>query len=132
MKKDMICISCPMGCRISAEWDNDSDITVTGNKCQRGVVYGQEEILSPRRVVTATVDINSSFLNTLWKGGMLIPRDDRTKAFFVKVDEENNPQSEIDAGRVNIEIGANPSKPAEFVIFKIGLWDGGRALEEII
>jgi len=65
MKKDMICISCPMGCRITAEWDNESDITVTGNKCQRGIIYGKEEILSPRRVVTATININSSWLGRL-------------------------------------------------------------------
>jgi CxxC motif-containing protein len=65
MKKDMICISCPMGCRISAEWESESDITVTGNKCQRGIIYGKEEILSPRRVVTATININSSFLGRL-------------------------------------------------------------------
>jgi len=65
MKKDMICISCPMGCRISAEWESESDITVTGNKCQRGIIYGKEEILSPRRVVTATININSSWLGRL-------------------------------------------------------------------
>ncbi len=65
MKKDMICISCPLGCRITAEWNNESDITVTGNKCQRGIVYGKEEILSPRRVVTATININSSWLSRL-------------------------------------------------------------------
>ncbi|MDA3937964.1 MAG: DUF1667 domain-containing protein [Spirochaetia bacterium] len=65
MKKDMICISCPMGCRISAEWGKENIITVTGNKCQRGDVYGKEEILSPRRVVTATLNINSSWLGRL-------------------------------------------------------------------
>ena len=65
MKKDMICISCPMGCRISAEWDSENEITVSGNKCQRGVVYGREEILSPRRVVTATIDINSTWLSRI-------------------------------------------------------------------
>jgi CxxC motif-containing protein len=65
MKKDMICISCPIGCRISAEWENDSDIIVTGNKCQRGVVYGREEILSPRRIVSATMEINSSLLGRI-------------------------------------------------------------------
>ena len=62
MKKDMICISCPIGCRISAEWENESDVTITGNKCQRGAVYGREEILSPRRVLTASIGINSSWL----------------------------------------------------------------------
>ncbi|MCK5153067.1 MAG: DUF1667 domain-containing protein [Spirochaetales bacterium] len=65
MKKDMICISCPMGCRISAQWEVDSDIIVTGNKCERGVIYGQEEILSPRRVVTATIAIHSSWLGRM-------------------------------------------------------------------
>lgn len=65
MKKDMICISCPMGCRITAEWSNENYITVSGNKCQRGIIYGQEEILSPRRVVTATIDINSSWLGRI-------------------------------------------------------------------
>ena len=65
MKKDMICISCPMGCRITVEWENDNDIKVTGNKCPRGIVYGREEILSPRRVVTATIDINSSSLGRI-------------------------------------------------------------------
>ena len=65
MKRDMICISCPMGCRISADWNNEGDITVTGNKCPRGIIYGKEEILSPRRVVTATININSSWLGRL-------------------------------------------------------------------
>lgn len=65
MKKDMICISCPMGCRISVNWDNEKDIIVSGNKCPRGVIYGREEVLSPRRVVTATININSTYLGRL-------------------------------------------------------------------
>lgn len=65
MKKDMICISCPIGCRISAEWESDNDIIISGNKCPRGIIYGKEEILSPRRVVSATMNINSSWLGRL-------------------------------------------------------------------
>lgn len=42
-----------------------------------------------------------------------------SKAFYVKCDADLNPQSEIDAGRVNMEIGFFPLKPAEFVIIKI-------------
>lgn len=41
------------------------------------------------------------------------------QAFFVKCDDENNPQSEIDAGVVNVLIGFAPVKPAEFVVIKI-------------
>ena len=36
----------------------------------------------------------------------------------------------IDAGQVNVQIGICPVKPAEFVIFSIGQWDGGALIEE--
>ena len=52
------------------------------------------------------------------------------QSFYVKCDEETNPQEEIDAGYVNIEIGIAPVKPAEFVVFKIGQWDGGASISE--
>lgn len=40
-------------------------------------------------------------------------------AFDVKCDAELNPQSEVDAGRVNMEILFAPLKPAEFVLIRI-------------
>jgi uncharacterized protein len=41
------------------------------------------------------------------------------QAYFVKCDAENNPQSSIDNGIVNIVVGFAPLYPAEFVIFQI-------------
>ena len=41
------------------------------------------------------------------------------KAYFVKCDGENNPQSSIDLGVVNILVGFAPLKPAEFVVIQI-------------
>jgi CxxC motif-containing protein len=32
-------------------------LTITGNRCKRGLVYAQEEIRAPKRVVTATCGI---------------------------------------------------------------------------
>lgn len=69
MEKEIICISCPIGCRLKAEFNENktdldsSDIKITGNKCQRGIVYGTEEILAPKRIVTATCKINSKYQN---------------------------------------------------------------------
>ncbi len=40
-------------------------------------------------------------------------------AFFVKCDADLNPPSEVNAGRVNVEVGFAPLKPAEFVIIRI-------------
>jgi phage tail sheath protein FI len=42
-----------------------------------------------------------------------------TQAYFVKCDSENNPQSSIDQGIVNVLVGFAPLYPAEFVIIEI-------------
>ena len=64
MKKELVCISCPIGCRLTVTWDgervseNDPEsVSVEGNRCGRGVIYGREEALAPKRVVTATVPL---------------------------------------------------------------------------
>jgi phage tail sheath protein FI len=41
------------------------------------------------------------------------------QAYFVKCDSENNPQSNIDLGIVNVLIGFAPLYPAEFVVIQI-------------
>jgi CxxC motif-containing protein len=51
---EMICITCPMGCHLQIEKLSETDISVTGNRCARGEKYAREELLSPKRVVTAT------------------------------------------------------------------------------
>lgn len=71
----------------------------------------------------------SAFLWTEWKEGKLfgsVPAE----AFYVKCDAETNPQEMIDLGRLYVEIGVNPVKPAEFVIVRIGQWSGGVSMSE--
>jgi phage tail sheath protein FI len=63
-------------------------------------------------------DINS-FLRVLWRQGALFGNTP-DQAYFVKCDEENNPQETRDLGQLIIDIGIAPVKPAEFVIFRIG------------
>jgi len=73
------------------------------------------------RRLNATV---SSFLTNFWSQGGLsgnTPAD----AFFVKVDSTNNTQTTIDNGEVHIEVGVALQRPAEFVVIKIGQFDGG-------
>lgn len=47
------------------------------------------------------------------------------EAFYVKCDEETNPPESINEGRVVIEIGISPVKPAEFVVFRISQHQAG-------
>ena len=60
----------------------------------------------------------SAFLRIQWLEGKLVG-DTEQQAFFVKCDEETNPPEIVDAGQVITLIGAAPTKPAEFVIFRI-------------
>jgi phage tail sheath protein FI len=66
----------------------------------------------------------STFLTDFWSKGGLRGATPQA-AFFVKVDAENNPQSSIDNGYVNIEVGVALQRPAEFIVIKIGQFDGG-------
>ena len=56
---ELVCIACPIGCRMSVAAQPDGEVTVTGNRCPRGDVYGREEVSAPRRMVTAVVPTGS-------------------------------------------------------------------------
>ncbi len=63
MKKELICIVCPMGCHL--EVDIDNDYAVTGNQCKRGEVYGKKELTNPTRTITSTVRIKGGIYNRI-------------------------------------------------------------------
>lgn len=65
----------------------------------------------------------TAFLKTVWRDGALFGSSPE-EAFYVKVDDELNPPESRDLGRLIIEIGMSPVKPAEFVIFRISQWAG--------
>jgi phage tail sheath protein FI len=60
----------------------------------------------------------SAFLRTLWRNGALAGTS-TDEAFFVKCDRTTMLQDDFDAGRLICLIGVAPTKPAEFVIFRI-------------
>ena len=57
MEKNLICIVCPMGCRLKVTGDTD-DLKVSGGRCKKGVAYARDEITNPVRVVCTTVKID--------------------------------------------------------------------------
>lgn len=71
----------------------------------------------------------SAFLRLQWLAGALVGATEE-EAFFVKCDEETNPPESVLLGRVITEIGVAPSKPAEFVIFRIAQFQGGSDVSE--
>ena len=59
--RELTCIQCPMGCQLTVTVD-DGKVTVTGNTCPRGAIYGEKEVTAPTRTVTSTVIVNGGEL----------------------------------------------------------------------
>lgn len=64
----------------------------------------------------------SNFLERLWREGALFGASPE-QAFYVKCDEEINPYETMILGRLYIEVGVCPVRPAEFVIFRVSQWN---------
>jgi phage tail sheath protein FI len=71
----------------------------------------------------------TEFLTRVWRSGALFGKT-AAEAFYVKVDEELNPASVRALGQVIIEVGIAPVRPAEFVVVRIAMWDGGSQPQE--
>ncbi|MEG1608635.1 MAG: DUF1667 domain-containing protein [Clostridia bacterium] len=55
--KNLTCIVCPIGCALSVDDKDLSDIKVSGNGCPRGKNYAIQEVTCPQRVVTTLVKV---------------------------------------------------------------------------
>jgi uncharacterized protein len=64
----------------------------------------------------------SNFLERIWREGALFGANPE-QAFFVKCDSENNTPETMTLGRLYIDVGVCPVRPAEFVVFRISQWN---------
>ncbi len=58
VKKEFICISCPMGCMLTVT-DCENNIKVEGNTCKLGVKYAINEYSNPVRTITTSVKMKT-------------------------------------------------------------------------
>lgn len=58
-KRELTCVACPLGCPITVTLDGGNIIDVTGNTCKRGDAYARTECISPERMLTTTVRVES-------------------------------------------------------------------------
>ncbi len=61
------------------------------------------------------------FLEVQWLSGALLGAT-ADQAYFVRCDRSTMTQNDLDNGRMICLIGVAPTRPAEFVIFRIGQW----------
>jgi CxxC motif-containing protein len=55
MNRMMICIMCPLGCRMEIQVEKEEIRQIQGNECKEGVQYAKKEIFFPGRVLTTTI-----------------------------------------------------------------------------
>jgi hypothetical protein len=70
------------------------------------------------------------FLTDHWSRGGL-KGDVASEAFYVLCDETINTVQTIDAGELHVEVGVALVYAAEFIVFKIGQWEGGQTAFEV-
>jgi Bacteriophage tail sheath protein len=71
----------------------------------------------------------TEFLTRVWRDGALFGAT-AAEAFYVRIDEALNPPSTRALGRLYIEVGVQPTYPAEFIVLRIGIWRGGSDVSE--
>lgn len=65
----------------------------------------------------------TEFLNRVEADGGIID-------FYVRIDSALNPPATQALGQLWMEVGIQPTYPAEFIILKIGIWQGGSSVTE--
>ena len=52
-----------MGCPLVVTMDGGEVVSVTGNTCKRGEIYGRKEVTNPTRIVTSTVRVSGGSID---------------------------------------------------------------------
>jgi hypothetical protein len=127
------------GIRIWGARTMSSDPSLTHIHKRRFLMFVEESIAestqwivhepSDQRLWGKIVRSVSAFLRRQWLEGALFGASE-SEAYYVKCDEETNPPEVRAAFQVITEIGVNIVETAEFVIFRIAQWSGGRRITE--
>ena len=57
--RELTCVVCPAGCRITVTLEDGAIVKIEGNTCLRGKTYAESEVTHPVRTLTSTVRIET-------------------------------------------------------------------------
>ncbi|MHA1674727.1 MAG: DUF1667 domain-containing protein [Promethearchaeota archaeon] len=101
-EREIICVVCPNSCRLTVWKDSEDNVQISGNKCARGLTYGENEYLHPVRMVITTMRIEgASFPVIPVRSEEPIPKDLIFQA--IKIINKNKCRSPIKVGDILIE-----------------------------
>ena len=61
-RTNIICISCPKGCRVKIEANENEIIDITGHDCPQGKEYAKKEYKNPTRILPTTMKVKNGEL----------------------------------------------------------------------
>ncbi|MBC7252831.1 MAG: DUF1667 domain-containing protein [Actinobacteria bacterium] len=64
-KHTFTCVNCPLSCSLELVEEDGEVLEVSGNECEVGRRYAEEEFRDPRRMVTTTVRVRNGILPLL-------------------------------------------------------------------
>ena len=105
-KRELICIGCPMGCRIMVTLRGNEVAEVSGNTCGIGDSYAREEVTSPKRTVTSIMKVHGGDLPVVSvKTKATIPKE----KIFAVMEEINGAHAEapVAIGQILLENAAD-------------------------
>jgi len=73
--REITCIGCPMGCRLSVAVEGAAVVSVDNAGCGRGVAYARQECVCPTRMVTARVTVSGRRTPLSVKTARPVPKD---------------------------------------------------------
>jgi CxxC motif-containing protein len=56
-ERNLICVTCPVGCNLTVLLDGDRIVEVRGAGCRRGEEFVRKELTDPRRMLASTVRV---------------------------------------------------------------------------
>jgi len=100
--EEIICVSCPKGCRIKVESVDGQIKDVSGYNCKEGKRYAKEEFRNPTRILPTTVRVNKGeFPLVSVKTRKAIPKDKLLPAMDVIAEIEI--EAPVEIGEVVLE-----------------------------
>ncbi len=58
-KKKITCITCPLGCKLKINIENNKIVSISGSQCKKGIKFAEGEIKDPRRILTTTIKLKA-------------------------------------------------------------------------
>jgi CxxC motif-containing protein len=99
---EIICIICPNSCRLSVYKDEKGEIQVLNALCKRGIEYGKQEFLFPKRLLITTMQIKNGTLPVIpVRSDVELPKDKIMDA--IKVVNDTVINAPIKVGEILID-----------------------------